>query len=74
MAGHEFYVGEFYFKNKHYKAAIVRFRTVVSNYPDVGLTEKALENIARCEVELAKEEAAPEKKASWWSLWWAPSF
>jgi outer membrane protein assembly factor BamD len=74
MAGHEFYVGEFYFKNKHYKAAIVRFRTVVTNYPDVGLTEKALGNIARCEVELAKEEADPEKKASWWTLWWAPSF
>ena len=68
MAGHEFYVGEFYFKSKHYKAALVRFRTVVSSYPDVGLTEKALGNIARCEVELAKEETAPEKKP-WWSLW-----
>ncbi|MFH0996787.1 MAG: outer membrane protein assembly factor BamD [Pseudomonadota bacterium] len=74
MAGHEFYVGEFYFKNKHYKAAVVRFRTVVSSYPDVGLTEKALEYIARCEVELAKEDAAPEKKVPWWSRWWAPSF
>ncbi len=71
LAGHEFYVGEFYFKNKHFKAAVKRFRTVVSSYPDVGLTEKALENIARCEVELAKG-AEPEKK--WWSLWWAPSF
>jgi outer membrane protein assembly factor BamD len=74
MAGHEFYVGEFYFKNKHYKAAVVRFRTVVSSYPDVGLTQKALEYIARCEVELAIEEAGPEKKASWWSLWRAPYF
>ncbi len=67
MAGHEFYVGEFYFKNKRYQAAIVRFRNVVSNFPDVGLTEKALGNIARCDVELAKQ-AATEKKA-WWSLW-----
>ncbi|MBI5590112.1 MAG: outer membrane protein assembly factor BamD [Deltaproteobacteria bacterium] len=74
LAGHEFYVGEFYFKNKHYKAAVVRFRTVVSSYPDVGLTQKALEYIARCEAELAKEEAAPEKKVSWWHLWRAPSF
>jgi outer membrane protein assembly factor BamD len=73
LAGHEFYVGEFYFKNKHYKAALMRFKTVVSSYPDVGLTEKALVNIARCEAALAKEEAAPEKKASWWSLWRAPS-
>jgi outer membrane protein assembly factor BamD len=69
LAGHEFYVGEFYFKNRRYKAAKARFRTVVSSYPDVGLTEKALSNIARCEAELAKEEKAP-----WWSLWWAPSF
>jgi outer membrane protein assembly factor BamD len=68
MAGHEFYVGEYYFKIKHYKAAMARFKTVVSSYPDVGLTQKALEYIARCEAELAKE-AAPEKKA-----WWAPSF
>jgi outer membrane protein assembly factor BamD len=68
MAAHEFYVAEFYFKNKHYKAAIVRFRTVVSSYPDLGLTQKALEYIARCEVELAKE-AAPGKKVAWWSLW-----
>jgi len=68
MAGHEFYVGEFYFKNKHYKAAVVRFKTVVSSYPDVGLTQKALEYIARCDAALAKE-AAPEKK-----VWWAPSF
>ncbi len=74
MAGHEFYVGEFYFKNKHYKAAVMRFRTVVSGYPDVGLTQKALEYIARCETELAKEEATPEKKVPWWSLWRAPSF
>jgi outer membrane protein assembly factor BamD len=74
MAGHEFYVGEFYFKNKHYKAAVVRFRTVVSSYPDVGLTQKALGYIARCETELAIEDASPEKKVPWWSLWWAPSF
>lgn len=69
MAGHEFYVGEFYFKSKHYKAAIVRFKTVVSGYPDVGLTQKALAYIARCESELAKQQTAPEIKASWWSLW-----
>ena len=67
MAGHEFYVGEFYFKSKHYKAAVVRFRTVVSSYPDVGLTEKALAYIARCEVELSNE--APPEKKPWWSLW-----
>lgn len=63
LAGHEFYVGEFYLKNKHYKAALVRFKSVVSSYPDVGLTEKALQNIARCESELVKI-AAKEKPVS----------
>lgn len=61
MAGHEFYVGEFYFKSKHYKAAIVRFKSVVSQYPDVGLTQQALEYISRCEVELAKQ--TPDEKS-----------
>ena len=74
MASHEFYVAEYYFKNKHYKAAVLRFRTVVAGYPDVGLTQKALEYIARCETELAEEEATPGKKVSWWSLWRAPAF
>jgi len=36
LSGHEFIVGEFYFKSKHFKAALSRFRTVVSDYPDVG--------------------------------------
>lgn len=58
LAGHEFYVAQFYFKSKHYKAALVRFRTVVTNYPDVGLTEKALEFIAQCESELAKQSVS----------------
>jgi outer membrane protein assembly factor BamD len=62
LAGHEFYVGEFYFKNKHYKAAIIRFKSVVSNYPDVGLTQKALEYITRCETKLAKQTPPVEKK------------
>ena len=37
LAGHEFYVGIFYLKSKHYKAALNRFKSVLSNYPDVGV-------------------------------------
>lgn len=58
IAGHEFYVGEFYFKSKRYKSALERFKSVVSNYPDVGLNQKALEYIATCEAELSKKKAA----------------
>lgn len=55
LAGHEFYVGLFYYKNKHYKAAMQRFKTVLSKYPDVGIHQEALRYIAMCEASLTQE-------------------
>jgi len=49
LAGHEFYVGLFYYNSKHYKAALKRFHAVLSKYPDVGVQQKALQYIALCE-------------------------
>jgi len=49
LAGHELNVGLFYFKSKHYKAALKRFKAVLSKYPDVGVQQKALQYIALCE-------------------------
>jgi outer membrane protein assembly factor BamD len=54
LAGHEFYVGMFYYKKKNYKAALQRFRSVLSNYPDVGIHHDALQYIAQCEAFLEK--------------------
>jgi outer membrane protein assembly factor BamD len=52
LAGHEFYVGMFYYKSKHYKTALNRFQTVLDDYPTVGdLRWKARKYIA-----LAKEQ------------------
>jgi len=56
LAGHELYVGLFYFKSKHYKAALNRFKSVLVNYPDVGVHKKALEHIALCEASLTKQQ------------------
>lgn len=56
IAGHEFYVAFYYFKAKHYKAALNRFKWVLANYPDVGIHEKALQYIALCE-DLLKKQA-----------------
>ena len=56
LADHDLYVGLFYYKTKHYKAALVRFRSVVQNYPDVGAHQTALKYIAACEVVLAEKE------------------
>lgn len=56
LAGNEYYIGVFYYKSKHYKAALHRFMAVLSSYPDVGYHQKALQYIAKCEASLAEEE------------------
>jgi len=53
LAGHEFYVGLYYYRNKHYPAALKRFMAVVSDYPDVGMHYQALQYIAQCEALVA---------------------
>ena len=55
IVGNEYYIGVFYYKSKHYKAALHRFMTVLSDFPDVGYHQKALEYIAKCEAELSPE-------------------
>ncbi len=47
LAGHEFYVGEFYFKRKDYEAAINRFLGLLQYYPDSGYHQRALNYIAQ---------------------------
>ena len=57
LAGHAYVVGVFYYNTKHYKAALHRFMSIISDYPDVGYHQKALEYIARCEASIAEEES-----------------
>jgi outer membrane protein assembly factor BamD len=57
LAGHELYVGIFYYKSRHYKPALSRFKAVLSNYPDVGIHDQALHYITLCEKSL-REKAA----------------
>ena len=54
LAGHELSVGLFYYKTKCYKAALNRFKDVISNYPDVGFHFKAMNHIDLCESRLEK--------------------
>ncbi len=58
IAGHEFYVGQFYFKSKHYEAALSRFMAVITQYPDVGVQHQALAYIAQCEAIIAQQNKA----------------
>ena len=46
LAGHEFYVGEFYYKRQDYAAAIKRFMGLIQYYPDSGYHQQALNYIA----------------------------
>ena len=75
LAGHELYVGMFYYKTDHYKAALGRFKAVLSNYPDVGVHQKALQYIAATEETIRKDEQKALKKQeegeseSFWKFW-----
>lgn len=56
LAGHEFYVGEYYFKRKDYAAALRRFRGLITAYPDSGYHPRAFNYIAQYNDMLAKGE------------------
>jgi len=56
LAGNDYYIAVFYYKSKHYKAALNRFMSVLSNYPDVGYHLDTLEYIAKCEALLSEDE------------------
>jgi len=55
LAGHDLYVGHFYFKSGYYKAALKRFEAVLAKYPDIGLHYEALQYIALAKAKSAKE-------------------
>ena len=57
LAGHTYYIGVFYYKTRHYKAALHRFMSIISDYPDVGYHQQALEYISKCEASIAKEKS-----------------
>ena len=58
LAGHEFRVGEFYYKMNAYKAALGRFISLIKTYPDTGYHARAMTYIRQCRLKLSDEEAA----------------
>ena len=59
LAGNEFYIARFYYRSKRYRAALHRFQTVVTEYPDVGLHREAMQYIAKCEARLSAWPSKP---------------
>ena len=60
LAEQEFYIGDFYFKQGKFQAALKRFQTVAKNYPNLGLDYKVKAYIDETQKRLVKEK---EKKA-----------
>lgn len=62
IAGHELYVGKFYYKSKHYKGAIGRFETVLSDYPGLGYDQEAQEYMEKSKEKMVAMEKSGERK------------
>ena len=62
LAEHEFYIGNFYFKQKNYEAALKRFEGIARNYAGVGMDLKVESYIAETKARLAEEEKAKKLK------------
>lgn len=58
LAGHEFFVGWFYFRKGKYNAASGRFKYLLSHYPGTGIEEKALYYLGRSYYRLKDKEKA----------------
>jgi outer membrane protein assembly factor BamD len=74
QAEHEFYVGEFYFTQKKYQAALTRFEKIARDFANIGLDYKLEYLISETKIKIveeeklkkdneAKEKAKEEKKA-----------
>jgi outer membrane protein assembly factor BamD len=62
MAEHEFYIGNFYFKQKKYAAALQRFEVIARDYPGVGLDLKVESYIEETKKRLEAEEKSKQIK------------
>ena len=62
LAEHEFYIGNFYFKQKKYSAALKRFEGIARDYVGVGLDLKVESYIAETKARLAEEERSRKLK------------
>ncbi len=60
LAEREFYVARFYFKSKNYKGALGRFRDILKNYGDAGLSEETLFYIGESYMKLGEGALAKD--------------
>jgi outer membrane protein assembly factor BamD len=63
LADYEMYVANYYYKKGKYRAALARYTHLVETFQDMGQYSQALELIARCKEQIAKEEKEAQAKA-----------
>ncbi|MFQ5735745.1 MAG: outer membrane protein assembly factor BamD [Thermodesulfobacteriota bacterium] len=64
LADREFYVAHFYFKSKNYKGALSRLGGILKDYPDEGITDKALYYIGESYKRLGEKKLSDETFAT----------
>lgn len=62
LAEHEFYVGQFYFKQKKYQAALARFETIEREYANIGFDYKTKYFINETKEKIAEEKSLKKEK------------
>ena len=58
LADHEFYVGNYYYKNGNFMAASLRFQDLLEKFPKMHREDKTLFLLGKCYVELDQGEKA----------------
>ena len=56
LAEYELYVGNFYYRQGYYRAALGRYNYLIHNYPDVGQYHEAMEKISIINQKLEEKE------------------
>lgn len=56
LAEHEYLIGDFYYRTRKYKAALLRFEALLAKYPDSGFDERIHARIRECQKQLVKEQ------------------
>jgi outer membrane protein assembly factor BamD len=56
LAHFELYTGNFYYRQKDYRAALQRYQFALKSYPDVGHYYEAINMISLCNMKIAEQE------------------
>jgi outer membrane protein assembly factor BamD len=60
LADHEFYIGNYYYKDANFRAASLRFQNLLETFPKMHEEDKTLLLLGKCYVELEQGEKARE--------------